>query len=1255
MKILALRGENLASIQHPFEIDFVNSRLGEAGLFAITGKTGAGKSTLLDAICLALYDRMPRLQANKKNDAEIGLGDESARLKANDVRSILSRGKAEGYAEVDFRANDGSCWRAHWHVRRARGKADGRVQASEQWLENLENSQRFSGKKQEVLSEIERLVGLSYEQFRRAVMLPQGDFAAFLKASADERAALLERMTGGEIYSRLSVAAYEKSKAEKHALDALQEKLGGIHILPEEEKNALGEKLVAEKASLESVLAQLDTLKTHRQTLASHTELEKALAAAIAQCEEAEKALEEAAPRRDELGMVEKVQPAQADFTQLQQTKLSLTQLKSHIESRSAALQALTGEIITATEALTASQKTVGTAQAQWADAEPKLRRAAEMDTELRAIRQQLDDMQDQLQARDSEINKTHAEFEQKRRARYQLEEHIAALKHELAQFGDFSGIAEQYQPVLDNLEQYLVANRQYAEAEAEIQALQRFLLQVERELADITRQQEILVKERGQLEEQLADADTESLEKAQKEDYARYEQLQQRHEHFRTLQHASNEWLNFLEHKARLTQEKNSLTALIETTTKQLADIEPVFNTRVAQYEEAERALNQSMAVVSLSEYRSQLEEGEPCPLCGSEHHPYREQNPVVEGVLNSQRQRLQTLQSELRQLESERHYLSQQRQQAQQQLPHWEQQWQQLDYHGQNQRAQLARLLEGFGELPELLEHDDPNAFGSWVDESHQKAKDNYRELESLYHTLENRRQRLGYVQQWQQQLMQLGQRENQLQHHAHQVAQQKTQSDERIKAQQERLVAAKENIRSRHNALDDLYGDSSWLNMLQRYGAERYIHEMQQRIKHYLSLREKQQKCEEQLSPLVPDIAALEQALKTLQQHQTQAVESYNALTAKAQHLYRTRLDVLEVEDLSAYETSLKSALEAARNREKECEAALSSLTEKRAADRAALDAAETQRKEMDKQHRDVVHRWLKWQQTFSLTESALIQLLAKDAGWVNAERAALKALDDAMQVANTLRNERQERLYDSQDAVDKALAWLAEHDAGDDDNAMALKNALDEQKAATEESVFALRRTLEASEQAEAQAGELRAQLETQQQNAEMWMKIADLIGSASGNKFRNLAQSLTLQQLVLEANVHLQDLAPRYALQTVPSSPLSLQVVDHDMGDEVRSVESLSGGESFLVSLSLALALASLAADTRQLGSLFIDEGFGTLDPDSLEMALACLDTLQADGRQIGVISHVGTLVERIGTQVAVEALGGGVSRVQVRG
>jgi exonuclease SbcC len=164
---------------------------------------------------------------------------------------------------------------------------------------------------------------------------------------------------------------------------------------------------------------------------------------------------------------------------------------------------------------------------------------------------------------------------------------------------------------------------------------------------------------------------------------------------------------------------------------------------------------------------------------------------------------------------------------------------------------------------------------------------------------------------------------------------------------------------------------------------------------------------------------------------------------------------------------------------------------------------------------------------------------------------------------------------------------------------------------------------------------------------------VWEQLRELIGSADGAKLRTFAQSLTLDLLLAHANQHLADLARRYRLERAPVSDLGLQVVDQDMGDEVRSVYSLSGGESFLVSLALALGLASLASQRVSVQSLFIDEGFGSLDPETLDSAIASLDALQALGRKVGVISHVPTLVERIGVQVRVEPRGGGRSRVQV--
>jgi len=178
--------------------------------------------------------------------------------------------------------------------------------------------------------------------------------------------------------------------------------------------------------------------------------------------------------------------------------------------------------------------------------------------------------------------------------------------------------------------------------------------------------------------------------------------------------------------------------------------------------------------------------------------------------------------------------------------------------------------------------------------------------------------------------------------------------------------------------------------------------------------------------------------------------------------------------------------------------------------------------------------------------------------------------------------------------------------------------------------------------------------LRRERERIEREGQVWLTLKALIGEASGGKFRRFAQGLTLEALVRAANGHLDEFARRYRLVQAPGSEVGLLVVDRDMGDEMRSVESLSGGESFLVSLALALGLASLAGRRTSIGSLFIDEGFGSLDADTLDRAVSALDAVRArHDRRIGVISHVQGLAEKIGVQVKVVARGGGRSEVRV--
>jgi exonuclease SbcC len=190
-------------------------------------------------------------------------------------------------------------------------------------------------------------------------------------------------------------------------------------------------------------------------------------------------------------------------------------------------------------------------------------------------------------------------------------------------------------------------------------------------------------------------------------------------------------------------------------------------------------------------------------------------------------------------------------------------------------------------------------------------------------------------------------------------------------------------------------------------------------------------------------------------------------------------------------------------------------------------------------------------------------------------------------------------------------------------------------------------------LAADDDARARRAAAQHALDAAERAAEVDRRLGAAIGSHDGKLFRSFAQSLTLDSLLAVANAHLEELAPRYQLQRVPRHDLELQVIDRDLGAEVRSVQSLSGGESFLVSLALALGLSSMSAHDVKVRTLLIDEGFGTLDPATLDAALSVLDALQSTGRQVGVISHVPALIERVGAHVRVIPRGGGRSDVIV--
>jgi len=185
--------------------------------------------------------------------------------------------------------------------------------------------------------------------------------------------------------------------------------------------------------------------------------------------------------------------------------------------------------------------------------------------------------------------------------------------------------------------------------------------------------------------------------------------------------------------------------------------------------------------------------------------------------------------------------------------------------------------------------------------------------------------------------------------------------------------------------------------------------------------------------------------------------------------------------------------------------------------------------------------------------------------------------------------------------------------------------------------------------------EQQHAQLLKQIKQQRNIFNRWAQLNELIGQADGKKFRTFAQGLTLQKLVAIANQYLEKLNGRYYIHKRENADLELEIIDTYQADNRRSMYTLSGGESFLISLALAMGLSELAGKNAQIQSLFIDEGFGTLDAQSLDLALSTLENLQSEGKTIGVISHLKELKERIGVQIQLHKQSNGFSTLSVRG
>ncbi len=1071
MKILELRLKNLNSLYGEWCIDFSNPEYVSNGIFALTGPTGAGKSTILDAICLALYGATPRLGRITKSSNE-----------------LMSRQTGECYAEVVFESQAGR-FRCHWEQRRARKKAEGKLQDQEHQIADADTGKPIETKKSLVVKVIEEKTGMDFDRFTRSILLAQGGFDTFLKADVEEKSTILEQITGTEIYSEISRRVHVRRQDERNKLELLQAEITGIAILePEQERE---------------IQQALEAKLTEERTLADKcTETGKCIAW-LAIVDGLKKELLDLS--KEAAGLQERT-----DAFKPEQEKLEQAMQAASMDGEYAALTALRRQQADDQEALKGGEEAL-----------PELEFSAITQTEaLRMAEQHTLNAKEALQAAAPLIRKIRS-----------LDEKLAAGKKAILEDDEYC--ARGAAKIDEDKQARLKEQKKRTEAKESLRGVEGCL--------DKHAQDEWLIGGLAGVEEQFGNLLSKQREIAQKENALRDADiaLVQATEKLKV----STKRCNICE------QELNDATKKLQQGKDALLEV--LGDRLLREYRAEKESLLRERAYIrkieALEEHRAQLEDGKPCPLCGSTEHPFAEENVPVPDEIEQKISSLDKLISKAEELEAVVKKLEQEETSARNHLNDSEK----LQSNVANDKKVAEKTLAELGEeLAKLRSH-----------------------FEELKRAVSEKLQPLGIA-----------------------------------KIPDDDVSSLLTSLKARLNA---------W----------------QEQVR-------KKMEIEKQIASIDSEIKRLDAIIETQSTALTEKQEALDGLKKEHATDLDKRRNLYEDKKPDEEEIRLNKAIADAENVEKTARSRNVELQQKLTSSRTHVESLrmriEQRAPELRKEECDFA--------------AALEPVGFADEGrflearLTHQEREALSArakeLEHAQTVLRAKQHDREARLSVeiAKEVTDKTLETLEPQLREYEDSLKQLR-----------ETIAALKHRLEENATSRERIKEKEATIEAQREESRRWDNLHTLIGSADGKRYRNFAQGLTFDLMVSHANRQLEKMSDRYLLIRDHENPLELNVVDNYQAGEIRSTKNLSGGESFIVSLTLALGLSKMASRKVRVDSLFLDEGFGTLDEEALETALETLSGLQQDGKLIGIISHIAALRERISTQIRVEPASEGKS------